>query len=307
MITLSFIIPALNEEQHIGDTIDQIVKNTGATWQYEIIVVDNGSKDNTVNIAKRKGAKTLSFPNVPVSVLRNRGSLESSGDILVFIDGDVGVTSQWGGELNTAINQLYKDPMQITGSICGITEQPGWLERHWFDPTLRRKAPSYINSGHLIVSRRLFEAVKGFDENLETGEDVDFCEKSYNQGAQIVLNPKLSVIHKGYPTKLLNFFQRERWHARGDYSSTNKIRSSKPALVSLFLLFTLLCSLIISLLTWQALPLILYLGIFVGVCLFSSIHRFGIFGFQWITGGLIYAVYFMARGLSFIEVLFLKK
>lgn len=306
MITLSFIIPTLNEERNIGNTIDKIVKNTGVNWSYEIIVVDNGSTDNTVSVARLKNTKILTYPNVAVSVLRNKGAFESAGEVLVFIDGDISVTPGWGKELNKVIKQLQGDPLQVNGSICGTSEQSSWLEKNWFDPSLRRKAPCYINSGHLIVPRTLFYKVGGFDENLETGEDVDFCERAKSNGARIVLNPILSVIHEGFPKTLFAFFKREKWHARGDYSSWKKLQHSKPALISVFLLLMLVLNVIVSVQIWQVWPLGLYIGLFATVCFASSIYRFGITSSQWIKGGPVYAVYFAARAFSFLEMIFLQ-
>lgn len=306
LTSLSFIIPTFNEEHNIGDTIDRIVEITGKDWMREIIVVDNGSKDDTVKIATEKGARVLNYPDVFISSLRNRGAHASTAEILIFIDGDVSVTPQWGTELNGAVSQLLKNPMQIIGSVCGVAEQAGWLERNWFDPALRRKPPGYVNSAHMIVHRSLFEALGGFDENIETGEDVDFSERAKHRGARIVLNPRLAVIHKDFPKNIRAFFKREKWHARGDYSSIHKLKYSKPAMVSVFLLLALPFSVILSLMAKQIWMITLYLGLFVAVCLMASIHRFGISGFSWIKGGTIYAIYFTARGISFVEVMYFR-
>lgn len=306
LITLAFIIPTLNEERNIGDTIDRIVEATETGWKREIIVVDNGSEDDTVKIAGEKGARVLSLPHESISALRNRGAAETTADVLLFIDGDVLVTAQWGKELKNAVSQLCEQPMQITGSVCGVTEQASWLERNWFDPALRRKLPGYVNSAHMIVTRRLFESLGGFDEQLETGEDVDFCERAKYYGARIVLNQKLTVIHKGFPSSLFAFFKREKWHAKGDYSSIQKMRSSKPALVSLILLLAFPLYLLIMLLTEQKWSVLLYPGLFVGACMASSIHRFGFTNSRWIKGSIVYSVYFTARSISLAEVLIMR-
>jgi len=306
LTTLSFIIPTFNEEHNIGETIDRIVENTGKDWTREIIVVDNGSKDETVKIATEKRARVLRHPDVFISSLRNRGAHASTAEILVFIDGDVSVTPQWGSELNDVVSQLLENPMQIIGSVCGVAEQAGWLERNWFDPALRRKPPGYVNSAHMIVHRRLFDALGGFDEHVETGEDVDFCERARHRGARIVLNPRLAVIHRDYPKNLRAFFKREKWHARGDYSSIQKFKYSKPAIVSIFLLLAVLFCVILSVMTKKIWMLIICLGLYAAVCLASSIHRFGISGFRWIKGGVVYAVYFTARGISFVEFIWLR-
>jgi glycosyltransferase involved in cell wall biosynthesis len=303
---MSFIIPAKNEATYIGAVIDSIRENMCSNCEYEIILIDNGSIDDTITIAANRGVKTLLYLSITISAVRNQGVLYSSGGILVFLDADVLLTPAWGKEISNVIENLRRFPMTVTGSTCGISEQPGWLERSWFDPALRGKAPNYINSGHLIVSRILFDEVGGFNERLETGEDVDFCERAKSCGARIALNPILSVTHMGFPKTLSAFFRREKWHARGDYSSWKKLKSSKPALTSVFFLLMLAPIVLVSMLIWKLWPLGLYVGLFLVVCLASSLHRFGTKGFRWIKGTAIYSVYFAARAFSFIEMISFK-
>jgi len=59
---LSVIIPALNEEEGIGGTLDEIKKSLDGRYEYEIVVVDDGSKDRTGDIAKSKGARVIRHP-----------------------------------------------------------------------------------------------------------------------------------------------------------------------------------------------------------------------------------------------------
>jgi len=89
---LSILIPAYNEENTIGDVIDEIPKNISGIDQIEIIVVDDGSNDKTALISQKKGANVYSFT-------RNRGlakaisfgfskSIENGTDILIILDAD---------------------------------------------------------------------------------------------------------------------------------------------------------------------------------------------------------------------------
>lgn len=303
MISISFIIPTLNEGRHIGDTIDSIVEATGNRWIREIIVVDNGSWDETALCAKEKGATVLICPDESIGSLRNRGAAAAQGEIFIFLDGDVALTPRWGREIGKVFDRMDEEPLTVTGSICGIPERPSWLERYWFDPALRRVIPGYVNSGHMIVSRALFDRVKGFDECLETGEDVDICRRARSVGASVVVNPGLPVIHKGYPRTMAEFYRREQWHGIGDYSSIRKVTRSKPALVSLFLLSVFVIALAASGFTGTAWPFLLFAFIFAGICLLSAVARFGMSGFPWIRGAYIYSFYFAARAGSFVAKL----
>ena len=88
-IKLSIIIPTYNVEKYISKTLDSILKQEYNN--YEIIIIDDGSTDNTLNIIKTykdKRIKLLSENNEGVSSARNKGIKEAKGDYLIFVDGD---------------------------------------------------------------------------------------------------------------------------------------------------------------------------------------------------------------------------
>ena len=95
-VQLSFVIPAYNEESFIEDTlgtVDFIVKEK--TVQYEIVVVDDGSQDKTflkaLKYAKRNGhVKVIRYPiNAGKGYAVKTGFLEATGDVVIFVDGDM--------------------------------------------------------------------------------------------------------------------------------------------------------------------------------------------------------------------------
>lgn len=84
---VSIIIPAYNEAQAIGDIVSKI---RAIHPEFEIIVIDDGSTDDTAAVAKRKGAKVYSHPyNIGNGAAIKSGIRIASGDILVFMDGDL--------------------------------------------------------------------------------------------------------------------------------------------------------------------------------------------------------------------------
>lgn len=94
---LSVIIIAKNEEKMIGDCIDS------AKWASDILVVDSGSSDKTVQIAKKKGAKVLSALKGTFSDWRNFGFVNSRGEWLLYIDADERVTPQLKKEIEKVV------------------------------------------------------------------------------------------------------------------------------------------------------------------------------------------------------------
>ena len=229
---ISFIIPALNEENAIGRVIDHIKQHVPLKLTYEIIVVDHGSTDATTDIAGKKGANVYAQPFGSIGSLRNLGAARATGEVLIFIDADVLLTETWAKNIESIVQQLRIDPNILTGSWVGIPAHPSWIERFWFKPLLRGRS-THINSAHMILNRLLFERIGGFSEVLETGEDYDLSMRAKAADASIVDNPKLSVIHEGYPTTILAFVRREIWHGKGDYVSLLRMLQSKVALSSL--------------------------------------------------------------------------
>jgi glycosyltransferase involved in cell wall biosynthesis len=81
---ISVIIPAINEEANIGRVIEEIPE-----WVDEVLVVDNGSTDNTVAIARSRGAKVIheAERGYGAACLRGIAELNPQNDIVVFLDG----------------------------------------------------------------------------------------------------------------------------------------------------------------------------------------------------------------------------
>jgi glycosyltransferase involved in cell wall biosynthesis len=303
---LSIIIPTLNEEVHIGGVLDSIRENIEGRFRYEVIVVDNGSNDRTVEIAQKKEAKCLHAPGYSISSLRNLGASEACSDILVFLDADVYLGKDWGARIKPVMERLYGDHDIITGSHYGISEENNWIERIWFAPRTAQKEVNYINGGHLIVHRSQFARAGGFDPKMETGEDYEFCVRARRTGARIENDSDLKVVHAGYPKNIKSFFGRERWHARGDYKSLKTLASSKPALVCLAnLCLTVACVIgtVIRPQLWY-LFLLAYISLLTAVSLAASIHKNrGMINSSLIGTVFLYMVYFIARTISMVDII----
>lgn len=306
-IELSFIIPTLNEQLHIGGVLDSIMENVAGRFHYEVLVVDNGSHDRTVDIAREKSAICLEAFGCTVSSVRNLGASKANSNIFVFLDADVYLKKDWGRRIKPILEMLHYQHDIITGSFCGISEENNWIEKIWFAPRTIMKDINYMNSGHLIVHRKLFDRIGGFASELETGEDCDFCSRARKVGARIENDPGLKVVHAGYPKSIKRFFDRERWHARGDYRSVTTLVSSKPALISL----ANLCMVITCIICMAVYPQtwLMFAGayIFFLVCvsLVAAINKYrGKLQFSVLGASFLYMIYFTARTVAMVDVAF---
>jgi glycosyltransferase involved in cell wall biosynthesis len=98
-LAVSVIIPTLNESSNIAPTISSIRAGLLGI-DHEIIIVDNGSKDDTVKLSKRFADKVFVDESLTIGGLRNLGVENSSGSILIFNDADVLITDAWRREFD---------------------------------------------------------------------------------------------------------------------------------------------------------------------------------------------------------------
>ncbi|MBI4062457.1 glycosyltransferase family 2 protein [Candidatus Gottesmanbacteria bacterium] len=101
--TISTVIIAKNEEARIERCLNSLA------WTDEILVIDNGSTDTTVTIAKRLGAKVLSAPGRDFSGLRNFGKEKARGEWIVYVDADEIIPQALSREILGKIKS--KDPV----------------------------------------------------------------------------------------------------------------------------------------------------------------------------------------------------
>lgn len=231
-IPSAIIIPAHNEQTFLRGLLVSI--RSYGPRNSQVIVVDNGSTDDTASIATAFGATLVkTTEQLYPSQARNLGvaNADPHRTVLIFLDADVELTSEWQVAWTRTAPALMKTPHQVTGGTCDVSKSPCWLERNWFGPIRSRKR-SYINGANLLTTKTLFNSIGGFDSNLETGEDVDFCVRGQQTGASVVLNDALRVHHEGYPKTLREFVRRERWHGAGDFMSLRRILRSQVAVAT---------------------------------------------------------------------------
>jgi len=208
---ISFIIPVLNGEKYISRCLENIFSEMND--HDEIIVVDNGSTDATLNIVnKLESVKLVKQSNVSISTSRNSGAKIAEGDFFAFIDSDCLVCDGWR---EAAIEILSSNPIIAgTGSHYDLPENPTWVERAWLSS--RKLSPSENTSvvgGNFIIKKSAFEAVNGFDEKLITDEDTDIGIRLRKAGFKVIYAPQVRVIHLGNAKTMRQFVKKEYWHA----------------------------------------------------------------------------------------------
>jgi glycosyltransferase involved in cell wall biosynthesis len=238
-LVVSVIIPTLNESSNIAPTISSIRAGLFGI-DHEIIIVDNGSKDDTVKLSKRFADKVFVDESLTIGGLRNLGVENSSGSILIFNDADVLIADTWRREFDLLRETLKCKKMVVGGSLEPI-ESTSSLFECWFKPILYKKSISdvvYVGTGHMLLAKDLFFECNGFNERLISGEDSDFCQKARERNAEVIFSINLKTIHLGYPRSIIAFFKRELWHGKGDFQGLEAFLGSKVAMISFAMLLS---------------------------------------------------------------------
>jgi glycosyltransferase involved in cell wall biosynthesis len=212
----SIIIPAFNEARHISQCLDSIFAQRFPRDRYEVIVVDNGSTDATPAIAARYPVTLLSNHEKTVSGLRNLGASHAIGEILAFVDADCTVAPDW---LESASVYIDQPDVAMWGAPPLPPENPTWVQKTWSIVRLKdniKKEVVWLGTINIFLRKELFWQVGGFNEALETCEDVDLCYKISKTG-KIISDNKFKIVHLGEDVSLAVFFKKEMWRGKSSY------------------------------------------------------------------------------------------
>ncbi len=218
----SVVIAAYNAEKTIGACLKSIVSQKPG-FDFEIVVVDDGSKDGTVKIAK-------SFPKTRVmeqshagpAVGRNRGAKSAKGEIVVFTDSDCVLGQNW-------LREMVK-PFEAS-NIAGVqgtyrTRQRKPIARlvqleieKNHEKMAKEQSIDIMATYSAAYKRSIFLELHGFDTSfpIASGEDTDFSFRVNEAGHKMVFNPRAIVFHR-HPSSLKQYlrvkFFRAYWRTK---------------------------------------------------------------------------------------------
>jgi cellulose synthase/poly-beta-1,6-N-acetylglucosamine synthase-like glycosyltransferase len=217
----TIIIPAFNEEKSIKRTIESILASDYPKNKLEIIVVDDGSKDNTLSIAKKfqsKQVKVFTKKNGGKGTALNLAIRKSHGKVIFTMDADTFVEPQCVKEMV----RYFKDPkvMSVIPSML-IHKPKGILQRiqqaEYLFGLFIRKAFSSVNAVHITPGafsayrKTFFDKYGGYDETNIT-EDLEMSLRIQYKGFTIEYAPNAPV-YTIAPNKFCPLLvQRRRWY-----------------------------------------------------------------------------------------------
>lgn len=183
---ISFIVPAHNEEQLIGETLNALqAAARGAGTPYEIIVVDDASTDRTAAIATASGARVIQVRHRQIARARNAGATAAVGDLLVFVDADTRVEAAAiratvaaveHGAVGGGAQLRFDEPLPVSVRVIGVCLR------------LTMRLSRLAGGAYVFATRDAFEAVGGFDETLFATEELTLSRALRRVGPFVILS-----------------------------------------------------------------------------------------------------------------------
>jgi glycosyltransferase involved in cell wall biosynthesis len=205
-VTFSFIIPTLQEES----VIEKILKNLKqiTVFDYEIIVSDGGSKDRTVEVAKKYADKVVennSGQRQTIAIGRNAGAKVAAGEYLVFLDADVYVPEP--DKFFKRALEHFKDEqnlLALSGWVRVFPEMETWADLVGY--VIVSGCMFYLQNNIFhtgatcgefqMIRADIFRKLGGYKEHLVATEDMDLFVRIAKLG-RTKTDPKLLLYHTG--------------------------------------------------------------------------------------------------------------
>ncbi len=209
MYKMSVVLPTYNRIARLKQVLSGFEQQTYPLSDFEVIVVSDGSSDGTheflETIETPLHLTLIAQPNQGVSVARNRGVAEASGEIILFIDDDVVPKPQLITE-HLRLHNSNDGDVVILGTVLpppdfSLTPWSQWEQDKLLQLYERMSTGAvemsarYYFSGNSSLSRRLILACGGFDPNFRRAEDVEFGYRLGEQDVKFLFNEQAAGYH----------------------------------------------------------------------------------------------------------------
>lgn len=314
---ISIVVPTLNEENNLPRLFQSFKKLDYPKDNFEVIVVDGGSKDKTVAMAKEFGANILRNPKILRGAGCQIGVEKAQGEYVFFTDGDCAVPSNWlkglvknfkekniagaGGPNITPFSDSSFS--KAVGEVILLLTRPG--SRYGFSS--KKVVEIFHNSGcNAAYKKKAILKAGGFNKKLITCEDEELDFRIRKKGLKLLFIPDVIVGHYRRPTYKKIFIQAYRYAIGRSQAIKIHFKMARWFhFIPTFLLLSILSPLI--LLSSPVFPYAIYyvlivsLG-FLSISFFLSVKK----GYKpFYSYFFIFLLWFIGYGIGFIRGLFI--
>ncbi len=198
--TVSLIIPAYNDPKGLEKCLEAVIRSNFDN--FECLVVDDNSSEDTVSVAKQFPVKVIELcENNGPAHARNSGAKASSADILFFIDSDVLICPDTISKIVQAF-QEHKDVAAIIGSYDDQPHETSFISefKNLFHHYTHQKSSEWAStfwSGCGAIRKKVFMEAGGFSESFKRPaiEDIELGYRLRNTHHKIMLKKEIQVKH----------------------------------------------------------------------------------------------------------------
>jgi len=215
---VSVVVCAYNEASNLEVCLDSLMQVDYP--ELEVVVVDDGSTDETLNIARRFPFHVLAVPHAGLSVARNAGTRECNGEIVAFLDADAACHPEWPYHLALSMED---DGVAATGGPNLPRPDAGLVERavhaspgNPVEVLSKPDRAEHLAGCNCAVRRDLLLACGGFQADFTSaGDDVDLFWRLLDSGNGVGFSPAAQVRHARRAT-VRKYLRQQRGYGRAE-------------------------------------------------------------------------------------------
>lgn len=240
-VRISAIICTHNRADYLKKAIQSLADQTLPREQYEVVVVDNGSTDDTKAIVESfehfENLRYIYEPTLGLSQARNTGWQNARGEHIAFLDDDAIACPEWLERIVAALETVHPRPGSVGGKVVPIweVERPAWLpkelEAHltivdWAElPTFLTEDYQFLAGTNVAYPRHILDEVGGFStslgrkaSNLLSNEEILLKRQLKRRNQATYYDPDICVYHHIPAERLTKrwFYRRALWQGVSD-------------------------------------------------------------------------------------------
>lgn len=240
-IEISAIICTHNRAKYLQKSLVSLASQTLPKEKFEIIVVDNGSTDNTRQVVRAfQGSRNIRYiydPVIGLSRARNTGWKNAFGKYIAYLDDDAIAGANWLQSITDKFKSIAPQPMSVGGKITPIWEaqRPEWLLKEmetyiniidWSEePMFLTDDRFYLSGSNVSYMRKILEKSKGFNTSLGrkglsllSNEEIAMQKYLRRHNLAIWYDPEICIQHHVKPQCLSKrwFYRRFYWQGASD-------------------------------------------------------------------------------------------
>ncbi|ELY45775.1 glycosyltransferase [Natronorubrum tibetense] len=195
---VSVIIPVYNDPKGIQNCLSALEEQTYPDSLFDVIVIDNGSTDETRDIVKEFSVKLLVENSIQGSyAARNKGIEHAKGEILAFTDADCTPIPEW---IEAGVSTIIKDGTDLVAGRVQFefTEKKTAAEKYDAFVSMRNDRATLKGTGttaNLFAYNTLIDEIGLFPEQLQSGGDIYWTRTATNSGFEITYSSNAIVKH----------------------------------------------------------------------------------------------------------------